>query len=557
MTARPGDSTISTVVGKLLGRSAEEGDERLYLGAFGKHPGWGDFWSAGLETHRLVDVRDRLLVQGIGGNLQSGAWGDPQDPYLQDGFREVLLWHLPGDVVVGRMWPSRDAKGRRYPMLVCAQCRRLPLGWILEEVLPRLEEVQRRCSQADSAAEVTSILDVTRRELRLLAEDVPESASVAQTEGSAVAPLAEHLHDDQQRLHRVFYEIQREMSGYTPERFRPGAAAEGKPAARMRVPRCADSPGEALRLWTDFLLTQLHSETPLLLLQPLGKDWVDVIAGAPTAAELYCLAVGPEELPLATEIPFTLEPHFVENVDRVVDESGGRRPSAAPAGAAPAEEPPREETVRPPESRRASKLLWIVIPVVLVLLAAVAAVLLFGAGGNPPEAHTKGLPPPAPPAPGAPGFRYAAAYQEWFRELYESVREHHDRWAADGWLNRNVVQPLADARATGTEFDPARSPDGQPEERAVSTAGEIKSAFEEGNWPLPDQVRGFSKQCRELNWPHTADRLRVSADKIKLAPGLAAGVEEVLGHRKLLERWRATEGMARKVDGRAHAFLPP
>jgi hypothetical protein len=319
-------------------------------------------------------------VQGIGGNLQSGAWGDPQDPDLQNRFRQVLLWHLPQDVVVGRMWPSQDAKGRRYPMLVCAQCRRLPVDWLLREVLPRLEDVEQRCSAAGSADDVVSILDVTRRELRLQAEDVPDSAPVTEAGGPALARLAEHLPEGEQRIHRVFYEIQRQMGGYLPDSFRPGAAAEGRPPARMRVPRCTESPEEALRLWTDFMRTQLHPDAPLLL-QPLDYDWLDVIAGAPTADELFCLAVGQDELPLATDIPFMLDDEFVEDVDRAVKDARSGGNSFTPARAEGGDGGFERQPIPSPPGGGLSKPLWIIITVVVILLIVLAA-LLFGGGGD-------------------------------------------------------------------------------------------------------------------------------------------------------------------------------
>ena len=555
MTAHPGDSTISTVVGKLLRRTEEGGDERIHLGAFGKHPGWGDFLSEGLDTHRLIGVRDRLLVQGIGGNLQSGAWGDPQDRDLQNRFRQVLLWHLPQDVVVGRMWPSQDAKGRRYPMLVCAQCRRLPVDWLLREVLPRLEDAEQRCSAAGSADDVVSILDVTRRELRLQAEDVPDSAPVTEAGGPALARLAEHLPEGEQRIHRVFYEIQRQMGGYLPDSFRPGAAAEGRPPARMRIPRCTESPEEALQLWTDFMLTQLHPDSPLLLLQPLDYDWLDVIAGAPTADELFCLAVGQDELPLATDIPFTLDDEFVEDVDRAVKDARSGGDSFTPARAEGGDGGVERQPIPSPPGGGLPKPLWIIITVVVILLILLAA-LLFGGGGGPPEPEAE-APGPAPAAEDAPGSAYSTTYEEWFGELYARAREHHDQWVADPWLNRNVVQALAGARATGTEFDPGKGSDGQPEERAVSTTRAIEAAFELADWPLLEQVRRFAQRAEQLGWPQTAARLRASADRVRPAPGLADGVEEVLTHAKILQQWRATEEVAGRIDGREHAFLPP
>src|SRR5262249_6263883 len=46
----------------------------VHVAAFGKHPGWDDHVELGLDTTRLAEVRQWLYVEGIAGNVDSGAW---------------------------------------------------------------------------------------------------------------------------------------------------------------------------------------------------------------------------------------------------------------------------------------------------------------------------------------------------------------------------------------------------------------------------------------------------------------------------------------------------
>src|SRR5947208_1607751 len=115
----------------------------LYLGAFGKHPGWDDYMDdLGLETESLVAARQVLYVDGIGGNLNTGTW-DKMEEAARIPIDHRFVWVRENQILVGKMWDSRDGKGRaRYPMVVCAHCAGAWWRTALDAISPRLDQLQ-------------------------------------------------------------------------------------------------------------------------------------------------------------------------------------------------------------------------------------------------------------------------------------------------------------------------------------------------------------------------------------------------------------------------------
>jgi len=277
------------------------------LGAFGKHPGWNDHIDdLGLETQRLTIAKRLIYVQGIAGNIDSGAWDRLAPDQALAEFRHVLVWLLPGDIMVGRLWSSSDGKGRtRYPMVVMAQCTGCSLPWVLHNVLPLLARVQERCQATASAADVIAIVDDSRRQLRELAG--PDAAAETDAPGAAVGELADcpALGPDARGLLRVLYQVQREMGV-----FRSGSKPAGARPQQLRVPACGAIDESALR-WRRLLAAQLDASVPLLLILPEGRDWVDAVVGEPTPAQFFCMRAGTAAVPLTSDIPYTLDDEFV------------------------------------------------------------------------------------------------------------------------------------------------------------------------------------------------------------------------------------------------------
>ena len=66
---------------------------QIWLGAFGKHPGWDDHIDdIGLETDSLLLAKQILYVDGIGGQISSGEWEKLDSAQRLGEFKHVFLW---------------------------------------------------------------------------------------------------------------------------------------------------------------------------------------------------------------------------------------------------------------------------------------------------------------------------------------------------------------------------------------------------------------------------------------------------------------------------------
>jgi len=333
---------LSKLLDKLFGRAGDEG-ERVYLAAFGKHPGWDDhIEDIGLESEPLVAVKRWLYVQGVAGNIDSGGWDELDGDHRLDGFRHAFLSQRGGDVIAGRLWSSRDGKGRtQYPMVVCAHCRGLPMLWVWMHIIPALEEIEQGCTATQSAQDVVAILAEHRRRLRELAEWVQWADPVADLAGGALAKLADRpeMGPAQQGLFRVLYQLQRELLPRLHD-----ADGTNNSAGLLRVPACRQSPDPPGQIWLSFLLAQLGPAVGVVEIMPLDQPWVDLIIGEPTRAELTCLRAATKVIPLATEVPYTLGETFLQQARRRIEASragGDERLADLPAFAAGRPSAPR------------------------------------------------------------------------------------------------------------------------------------------------------------------------------------------------------------------------
>ena len=77
------------------GLFARAGKPQIWLGAFGKHPGWDDHIDdIGLETESLLLAKQILYVEGIGGQIDSGEWERLEEAQRLREFKHVFLWKL-------------------------------------------------------------------------------------------------------------------------------------------------------------------------------------------------------------------------------------------------------------------------------------------------------------------------------------------------------------------------------------------------------------------------------------------------------------------------------
>jgi len=303
------------------GRRLNPGNGRqVFLGAFGKHPGWDDHVEdLGLETESLIFAKKLIYVEGIGGQIDAGAW-EKLDPAQQvPAFKHVFVWRRSGQFLIGRMWSSSDGKGRtRYPMVICAHCVGVPLSWALDQVLPRLESIERACLHTRDAADVRAILGRYRNELRnSLADVIPENELAPVSAENRARFLARPEFDPQKEgLFRILYQLQSLTPAFAAGKAGAKTDMSGVRAQQIRLPQSANSLPQTVLLWTRFFLLQIDPGAPLLLTIPLEDPWLDATLGEPGTQEMFCLRASPKSVPLANEIPYNLDAAFREKSEK-------------------------------------------------------------------------------------------------------------------------------------------------------------------------------------------------------------------------------------------------
>jgi hypothetical protein len=279
----------------------------IHLGAYGKHPGWDDHIDdIGLETESLLLAKQILYVDGIGGQIDSGAWDKLREDERLPEFKHIMVWKRGPAFLLGRMWSSRDGKNRtKYPMIVCAHCLNVPLHWALLNVLPALDEMERLCKSTDSAEEVRGIIGRTLADLRELHGSAPASP-----EGAKPIAFIDRLGlgDAQEKLFRIMYYVCTRLTRCLPGE-KPEARDDVTPG-QIRLPAASGLPQETLAFWCQFLESQFGTDIPILLTLPLRERWLDATSDEPTAQEFYSLRATPEVLTIAAEVPYEIDDEF-------------------------------------------------------------------------------------------------------------------------------------------------------------------------------------------------------------------------------------------------------
>jgi hypothetical protein len=212
------------------------------------------------------------------------------------------------------MWSSLDGKGRgKYPMVACAQLIGLPRRFAAQIVFPFLARLQEKCMATKDAQTVRDVFAAQREELRAHLQNPLTPGALT---GRQLAAAAAHpdMHPNHVGFHRIVYQFARSMAGFR------GTTRSGfsNRAEQLRLPACGMSPPDALVFWLRFALTLVDPATQLVLLAPdlHGRaPWVDLIAGEPSPAHLFCIKAGTKALPLTSDIPYTLDPAMTRAID--------------------------------------------------------------------------------------------------------------------------------------------------------------------------------------------------------------------------------------------------
>lgn len=336
-----------------MSRDGQQKAIKVHVAAFGKHPGWDDhIEEIGLDCDALVQVKRSLYTEGIAGNIDSGAWEKLSDEHRLPGFRHVFYWRRPDGFVVGRMWSSRDGRGRtKYPMVVVAMVEGVPQTWVIEHALPRLEAIESKVSQTGSAELVRLAIGEARRgledEAALLVAGSPSSnipAPAALVKALVTSPALSLPSDDGKGLGltRIMYEMERELGSFRSSGGGSrGLSRSGPDAApqHLRVPRCLNTKGEAASAWIELLSQDVADSVPMLVIEPLDEEFEDIVVGMVKPQMLFCVRASAKGLALTSDVPYTIEPAFVQAaLDRQAGWAGGKiraqqPPQSAAAGA--------------------------------------------------------------------------------------------------------------------------------------------------------------------------------------------------------------------------------
>ncbi len=514
---------------------------QINLGAFGKHPGWDDhIENLGIETQCLADVKRLLYVEGIGGNIDSGAWDKLEDTQRLDDFHHIFLWRSDQDIIAGRFWSSRDGKGRtRYPMVVCAQCTGVPIAWVIDEVLPLLEEIEQGCSATTRSLEVRSLVDSARQKIRsrLPGPGATHHDPVADLQSLLQVADAPAIGEDQEGLLRVLYQLEREMPGLTNINQESSSVSTSGRAQQVRVPACEASAAGIVRLWTGFLSALLPQATPFVLLYPIDQDWVDLIVGQPVSQHFFAVKAHPSKLPLTTQIPYNLDKAFVEQAHELIRLF--RQQVQAPVGSSTRKTKPQTRSAA--EHVTAFSTTPRLIKIVAMVIAVVILIALIGflwprRGPTEPSPPSNGQPTPPKPRMAfdqASWEQWCEAYTTWLgRFLAQLDDPSRQALEADPDL-RILLQTLDRVQASDNPLDPrkalnlsgmisrlaAKPPDDVKTPMGVEKtrrALEVIRSVQEGlaQWPLRVKTRQLAATFQSLGCSGVSAYLQSLADGV-------------------------------------------
>lgn len=553
---------------------------RVFLGAFGKHPGWDDHIDdIGLETEVLVDIKRVLYSDGIRALVDAGDWQQLDESQRTLGFDHLFIRLSGRDCVVGRMWSSKDGKGRSlYPMVVAAHCRDLPVEWVLANLPAVLAQVKDDCTSTDSAKEVVAAIDFRRGQLRRKAEDVPPEARGARSVSSAATVArCPAMGLDNEGLVRVLYQLEREIPELGAHTGKTSLVLPADRSHHIRVPACGDSVAQSAQRWIGFMAGRLGDRQDVTFIFPLTGSWVDIIIGEPSARHLFSVQASAKRIPLVTDIPYTIDDEFRAKVASLIGGQAGAAASGRTPGRVPevpavqrgeAETPAAGEikavAARFGEAGRWLGRHWLVIAGVLVL-AAILVGLVFFLSRSPRQE----VPTVRPEAREETSFaakdwqRLCEDYDKWLGRFLSDLKkpERRARWAEDPQLNRLlseldtskvVLDPREITSAAGVSLrELGRSPpDFAGDTAAAGKAAKAARAVESvskllapDSWEVLKAIDSQAKDYARNGWAGPAEHLAKLVQQVDpgKASSLADAIDAVLDEGPGLGKARKTE----------------
>jgi hypothetical protein len=296
------------------------GGPQVSVGAFGKCPLWSDhiYPDINLNGGALSELKQTLYLEGIR-DRAIGSWGKA-DPSQLVAFGHELLWLTERRIVAGRLWHSRDGRERDdFPMVVAADCNGVGIAWVLEHVMPVLQDLEDRIKRATHRDTVPMLVTEATDQLKQLATGAGGlvNAPGEWTPADALLHLsrcAELGGEQGEGLARVMHVVRD-----VPARGMAAASAE-----TIRVPWCAQTAHEAILLWERALEARFGQPPTALFMAPFEGRWLDVSLGRPDPSHFIALRASPQLIPLTTDIGYALDDDLHAQVRRMIDAAAGQ-----------------------------------------------------------------------------------------------------------------------------------------------------------------------------------------------------------------------------------------
>ena len=161
-----------TPFAKAFLRDSLEG--KIHVAVFGKHPAWTDHIDdLGVTTESLAMAKRLLYLEGIAGQLASGAWDRIEKSGQALDFDHRFVWRRGEQALAGAIWASSDGKGRtRFPIVICAH---IPDGGAVRVYLPSIELLGLECRSATNQEAVRDFQSRMCAELNIRTSSDPAS----------------------------------------------------------------------------------------------------------------------------------------------------------------------------------------------------------------------------------------------------------------------------------------------------------------------------------------------------------------------------------------------
>jgi hypothetical protein len=259
-------------------------DGRIHVAVFGKHPAWMDHIDdLGLSTESLAMAKRLLYLEGIAGQLASGAWDRIEGSGQAMDFDHRFVWCRDKQAIVGAIRASSDGKGRaRFPLVICAQgevsgCEAVGL------YLAPVEQLGLQCKSVASQAAVRDFYSRASADLNV------------RTFSSPAAPAKLTL-DDRDRHEDFILEV---LVGLANELKRVSGRSLGDRgvSAHSRVVPVSAQAKANLEFWSGYLERRANFHQPYLVIAAEMGPPIDLIIGEPDPKDFFCLRADDSALP--------------------------------------------------------------------------------------------------------------------------------------------------------------------------------------------------------------------------------------------------------------------